>query len=107
MAWFTKVETKTVETIAQPSALERYERSCRQLSEIGREMKDAEKALVRFKDPRIAWKNAEMYARVNAMEMPLPELRECERRWAKLFQAHQQKQDEVQRLKKEAGLASY
>jgi hypothetical protein len=103
---FAKTKIETVEPEPDRSSLEKYEQSCRELSEIGREMKDAEKALVRFKDPRIAWKNAEMYARVNAMEMPLPELRECERRWAKLFQAHQQKQGEVQRLKKEAGSAS-
>jgi hypothetical protein len=109
--WFGKTQIATVEPEPDRTPLEKYEQSCRELSAIQTAMKTAEKELVKcfsvHKDPRIRFVGRKLYARVNAMEMPLPELRECERRWAKLFQAHQQRQGEVQRLKKEAGLASY
>jgi len=99
---------ESVETVVEQTAVEKYEQSRGELATIQAEMKEAEKALVNIlatrKDPRVGWKNGEMFARVGAMLVAPADLRAAERRWVEAFRKHQEKQIESAQLKREAGL---
>jgi hypothetical protein len=109
MSRFTK--TEIIETVIEPSALERYEDCCKELAASAIELKAAEVALRGefgiCKDPRIRFirnsHGTEMHTRVNAAQLVAPEVRACERRWAEAFRKFQQKLIESAELKRAAG----
>jgi hypothetical protein len=106
--WFAKSKIETTVPEADPSPLQKYEQSTRELALLGVEMKAADAALrnmfVIHKDPRIAFINGNLQARVNASKLISVEVRECEGRWAAAFRKFQQKMAESAELKIKANL---
>jgi hypothetical protein len=114
MGWFTKVETKNIETTAQPSLEQQYEQNRTELRAFGQQLAAAERAIMEHcrihKDPRVGFLfcggNWSVRTRINAMFMG-PTLQKLHSNHAALLRERSAKLAEHARLKQQIGLGNF